>query len=269
MIKTLLILLLLISISLPVAHAKINREAMLKAADTKSSGEYVRTRFLKVLKRPFDKTDTRKKLLLVGDSHAQDFYNALLEAKKLQNYQISTRYIPFRCQITLSRDANEHRAAKDIEFCKGVDDLQKAKAQLAEADVIILVANWKKWAAEDLPNTIEQLDIAEHQSLFVVGRKSFGKINVRKYLRMSEDGLKALRNKTEEQHIAINDLMKSTLDENVFVNLHEIICGKVGGCPIVTEDLYLLSFDGGHLTKQGALFVGNKLFSKSVLKSLE
>lgn len=268
MFKQFFIVLLFSSLYSQTAMAKLDRGALLKAADTKISGAYVRTRFLKILKKPFDEIDNRKKLLLIGDSHAQDFYNAILESGKLNNYQISTRYIPFRCQISLSADANQHRASKDVEFCKGVDDLNKAKSQIAQADVLIMVANWKKWAAEDLPETIKNLSLTNNQKLFVAGRKSFGNISVRKYLRMPEEKLKNIRNKTEEQHVEINQLMKTTLDKEMFIDLHEIFCEKVGGCPIFTADLQLISFDGGHLTKDGAKYLGKQLFSKTALSTL-
>ena len=42
------------------------RSDMLKAADPKASGEYVRARFLKQMKKPFNKSDSRPKAILVG-----------------------------------------------------------------------------------------------------------------------------------------------------------------------------------------------------------
>lgn len=250
------------------ATAKVDRGALLKAADTKASGAYVRTRFLKIVNKSFDNTDKRKKLLLIGDSQAQDFYNAILESGKLQNYQIRARYIPFRCQISLSANVNQQRAPKDVEFCKSADDLERALPQIAQADILIFSAKWKKWAALDLPETLKKLGLSQDQKVFVVGRKSFGNIQVRKYLRMPQEKLKILRNETEEQHIEINELMKSTLDKNTFIDLHDIFCGKGGGCPIFTHNLQLISFDGGHLTKAGAVFLGEQLFIKSALASL-
>ena len=39
-------------------------------------------------------------------------------------------------------------------------------------------------------------------------------------------------------------------------------------CPVFTNEGKLISFDGGHLTKEGAQFVGEKLFVSPALAGL-
>jgi len=247
--------------------SNVNHTELLKAADKKASGEYVRTNFLQIMKKPFDQT-TKKKALIIGDSHAQDFLNAMIENKFLSDYQTSTRYIPVRCQIVFTNNATEHIAAKDKSFCAKSDTLTKAKEQIEAADLIILVASWKKWSIEYLPETIAKLDLRPAQKLFVVGRKSFGKISIRKYLRMSAEELIGLRNQPEAHHLEINELMRQTLDKSVFVDLHQKVCGASNDCPVFTPDLKLISFDGGHLTKDGAKYVGEILFQSTPFSEL-
>lgn len=43
-------------------------------------------------------------MLVIGDSHAQDFYNALVENNMDQRYQISTRRIPAICGVYLGTE---------------------------------------------------------------------------------------------------------------------------------------------------------------------
>ncbi len=249
------------------AAADVNHKELLKAADIKASGKYVRTRFLEVMKKPFDQV-AKKKALIIGDSHAQDFLNGILENGYLQDYQISTRYIPVRCQIVLSDDAVKYIKAKDKSFCANADSLSKAKNQIADADLIILVANWQKWSAKQLPQTINNLALTPTQKLFVVGRKSFGKVSIRDYLRLSGEELIKLRNKTDDQQLKIDEIMSKSLSNAVFINHHQLICGKSEDCPVFTKDFKLISFDGGHLTKDGARYVGKVLFKNSPLGSL-
>jgi len=251
----------------PAVAANVNRAELLKAADIKVSGEYVRQRFLKIMKKPFDQAG-KKKALIIGDSHAQDFLNAIVEGNFLSSYQISTRYIPVRCQVFLGGNGAQHIAAKDKNFCAGSDSLSQAKEQINKADLIILVANWKKWSAKQLPQTIANLDLKPSQKLFVIGRKSFGKISVRKYLRMSAEELASLRNQPEAQHMEINQLMKQTLSKEIFVDLHQKVCGASNDCPVFTPNLKLISFDGGHLTKDGAKYIGKVLFQGTPLGEL-
>jgi len=245
------------------------QNTLLEAANTKKSGEYVRKNFLERIKKPFDKKD-KKKLLLIGDSHAQDFLNSVLENKYLADYQISTRYISVRCQIFLGDNKERKIARKDQAFCnsKKSDSLSQAKEQIAKADVIILAASWKEWAAKQLPQTIKNMKLSDKQKLFVIGRKSFGKIAIRNYLRLPKDKLRTIRTHPDKFQDKVSTIMSKVVDKSVFIDTQKLICGKSGTCPVFTKDLALISFDGGHLTKDGARYVGKILFKESALRTL-
>lgn len=258
-------LLTLLSINF-VSAASFQAE-LLKVADKKVSGEYVRQRFIKLLKKPFD-SSAKKKLLVIGDSHAQDFVNIIFENGYLKHYQISTRDIPTRCQPILGENETRYIAKKDQAFCRKADSLRKAKGQIEQADVIILVANWKQWSAKELPTTIKQLQIKPEKKLFVVGRKSFGKVSIRKYLSMSETALRNLRNKVDDEQQAINNTLKTAISKEMFIDIQQLVCGSESTCRVFTSDLKLISFDGGHLTKQGARYVGSILFKHPPLSEL-
>ena len=64
-----------------------------------------------------------------------------------------------------------------------------------------------------------------------------------------------------ESHMDINDRMRAL--DLTFIDLHQIICEGRVDCPIFTEDLRLISHDGGHLTRDGAVYVGQALLEKS------
>jgi hypothetical protein len=261
------LLAILMSTLTSVSYAKVNRIELMKAADKQISGKYVRERFLALMNKPFAQ-EGKQKALILGDSHAQDFLNSVLENSALKDYQISTRYIPVRCQMFIDNNAMQFIASKDRRFCAKSDSLLKAKNQIAEADLVILVSNWKEWAAKLLPQTINKLELEPSQRLFIVGRKSFGNIPIRKYLRMSNEELASLRNKPDSQQLNINELMSQSLSKDIFIDLHSHICGETGDCPVFTSNLELISFDGGHLTKAGASYVGKILFRDSPLSKL-
>jgi len=171
---------------LNIAQASDTRAHILQAADKAKSGDYVRRRFFNELKKPFIPTDKRKKMLIIGDSHAQDFYNTLLENNLNQRYQISTRRIPAICGLYLgSEKISGLIEKKHVPICQKADTLAEAMPQIKQADVVILAANWKLWSAQRLTTTIQNLQIKAPHKLFVVGRKDFGKLNLRKYLRLS------------------------------------------------------------------------------------
>ena len=63
--------------------------------------------------------------------------------------------------------------------------------------------------------------------------------------------------------------MNTTLDKNVFINVHKIVCGDSSSCPVFTDNLKMISLDGGHLSKDGARYIGNILLKKSQLSLLK
>lgn len=266
-INFLLILSTLLASSYSLNTLADQRGDLLKMANKKESGKYVRAHFSSLLKKPFT-SSAKKKVLIIGDSHAQDFVNAILESGNFKNHQLSAREIPTRCQPILGGGATQLIAAKDKAFCAKSDNLAKAKGQIAKAEIVILVANWKEWSATALPNTIKNLQLTPQQQLLVIGRKSFGKVSIRNYLRLSEKELRNLQNKVDGVQEKINNTLKSTLDKAVFIDIQQLICGSPSSCRVFTSDLKLISFDGGHLTKEGARYVGNILFKNSQLKNL-
>ena len=244
------------------------RADMMKAADNKASGEYVRARFLRQMKRPFT-AGGKKKAIIVGDSHAQDFYNAVLESGALAGYEISTRYIPTVCQMYLgSEDVNRLRESRHRNICANSDSLAQARPQIAEADLVILTSNWKDWSAQRLPGSIRNLGLKPQQKLVVIGRKSYGKLNIRKYLRMPESKLRGLRNEVDNKQTRINNIMRRNLSPTVFIDQQKLVCGDERTCPLFTDNLRLITFDGGHFTQHGARYVGRILFNSPQLRGL-
>lgn len=262
------IVLLTFGVSAKGADIKTVRADLIKASNVDNGGAYVRKRFLQLLKKPFDNNDSRKKLLLIGDSHAQDFLNAVMENNYLSHYQIRTRYIPTLCQMVLTgEDTSRFIDRKHQKLCNRSDDLRQMRNQIAEADSIILSASWRQWSAERLPETIKNLKLRSNQKLLVIGRKSFGSIKVRNYLRMPLSDLKVLTNKVDGHQLAINNLMKKTLSPRHFVDIQRLVCGYDDKCKVMTPSMQLMSFDGGHFTQAGAKYAGQRLFAVDPLKT--
>ncbi|MGV6810360.1 MAG: SGNH hydrolase domain-containing protein [bacterium] len=251
------------------AHASEAENDILQAADKVKSGDYVKRRFLAQLKKPFDVDDPRKKILIMGDSHAQDFYNALIENHIDQRYQISTRRIPAICGFYLgSEDINSLIEKKHRPICQKADTLQEALPHIKQADIVILAANWKLWSVQRLPTTVQHLQIPSSQKLFVVGRKNFGKLNLRHYLHLSNNERIELRNPVYGIQREINQTMRESIAKNRFVDIQTLICKSEKDCPLFTPEARLISFDGGHLTQQGAAYVGRILLNNAPLNQL-
>ena len=241
-----------------------------KIQTKKDNGQYVRERFLTLMKKPFitKQHPQQQNILIIGDSHAQDFLNAIIENNFLLNDQIRTRYIPTRCQIILEENIHRNWLTNDKQLCEKSDNLELARKQIHQADVIIFASLWRKWAAEKLAETIRNLKMRSEQKLYVIGRRSFRKVSKNVSLDLTKQELKQLRNEVDKDQMEINNLMKSKLNETHFINVHEHICGKGSTCPVYTDNYKLISFDGGHLSQAGARYFGRILFEQTQLRSL-
>ena len=223
-----------------------------------------------VQNKKFDANNPRKKLLILGDSQAQDFVNSAMEHGYLNNYQVRTRHISAQCQLFFGEDSASGVADKDKALCAKVESLKTSKGQIENADVIVFASLWRSWAVQRLPQTIDNLQLRDNQKLVVLGRKSFGKISLRHYLRMSDEKRKAVRNPINQQFLNDNRRLKQTLSPSSFVDQYALICGaNQSKCPVFTPDAELISFDGGHLTKAGARYVGERIFTSPALSSLQ
>ena len=206
----------------------------------------------------------KKSLLIIGDSFSQDLYNIISESGAFQDFDISVKYIATKCQIHYGKylgiDAVKSR---DNKICTNYKIDDAVMQRLNVADVVLLHASWVKWSASLLPQTIINLGLKPEQRLIVLGRKnfSFGSGGIRRLLSFKKDNLASFRSIKSESHLETNRIMRSNLPANIFVDFHEIICGASNTCPLFTPKGELISYDGGHLTKAGATYLGTKLMS--------
>lgn len=244
------------------------RENLITASNTKARGEYTFSRCRPIQGKAFSNDGHKKKALIIGDSYACDFLNSILESGYLKDYQIRLRFIPYRCQTVFGGESDRFIQQKNRAFCdtERADSLENAKQQARAADLVIFASRWKPDIARALPRTIQDMQLKPPQKVVVIGDKFFGKISIRSYLRMPDEQLKTLRNDVGGASQNINNMLSKNLGSNViFVDPHKLICGNVRTCPVFTNDMHLISYDGRHLTRAGARYMGKVLFQRSAL----
>lgn len=236
-------------------------------ANNKLTARYVNKKALS-LQKDFTKTNKRK-ILIIGDSFSKDFVNGIFENEYLVNDEIRTFGVPSICQIYWGDD-NLQPFIKpvDSKLCRGFHRRLQETSRIKDADIVILAASWRTWAAKRLPTTIQNLNLKPSQQLFVVGRKHFGEVHLHPLMSVPIAERLSLRNSVLKSHLQTNTLMAKTLPASYFVNQHYIICGDSDRCPLFTPDDELITHDGNHLTQEGAKYVGKLLFENSQLKTL-
>lgn len=248
------------------------RKGLIKSSNININEKYTFKYCNPLRKKPFDKNSSKKKLLVIGDSQACDFLNGIKENGFFRNYQISMRYIPYQCQPVLSNHPSHFIANKDRVICddkERTDNLEQAREQIEEANLIIFSARWKLKTAQALPHTIRHLKLKPYQRVVVLGSKSFGKISIRRYLNMSDRKLLSIKNEIDEKVEQVNSILRTRLSHRIiYIDQYKLICGSSSDCPVFTSNLDLISYDGRHLTKAGARFVGSKIFKNSGLSRM-
>ncbi|CAF4673269.1 unnamed protein product, partial [Rotaria socialis] len=223
-------------------------------------------------KTPFSNATikSKRRIVLIGDSFALDLYNMIIEGKHLLKYEIRVFHLSVRCQIYIGpEDRLRLIEARHRHLCTNAHDIKYALPLVRQANIIILASFWKEWSARRLPSTLKLLNLTKQQQLFVIGAKNFGKVNPALYVNKSmECRLKQYQNSPAED-LKINQLLEKTIDKSIFVNMQKMVCtGRNVTCSLFTRDGKLISYDGVHLTKFGALHIGNIIFKNKPLNRL-
>lgn len=207
-------------------------------------------------------TNEKQNVLIIGDSFAEDFTNILYENGVANNINIVTHKIAANCgNLYLDNDFSENIKPDYRAICEAKNWYQNKKLQalLPQADQIWLASFWTDWVAKRLPESIENIQKDTNADIYVLGIKNFGDINIRDYLKTPYEMRSNIMNNADKEAILTNTIMRSTLDEKMFIDTLSKVCSDGNTCDVFTPTNELISFDGDHLTKEGAAFIGQKL----------
>ena len=234
-------------------------------------GRYVRKNFQIYENEKFSQDQTSKKILIIGDSYAQDFINIILENKFINKFEFSTFSTIPQCGIYFgNKNIDAHIDYKYRNQCRSVRIITNENIlyNLKYADYIFFAANWRLWDAKLIYESIKFIKLNQKQKYYVIGKKDFGKTDFKKLINKSEKEIQKHTNIISDDFIYINNYMKNLIPSQNFINLHETICPKINECNIIVNDYDLISHDGSHLTEKGAQYVGEIIFKKTILSEV-
>ena len=210
-------------------------------------------------------SDGGSNLVIVGDSFSQDFFNVINERGAFADHKVSAVYVLARCQIHYGfswEEITPHIAPQDRELCRKRVLNDKHLARIRNSDVVVFVARWQPWAAERFARSLEAMQIPDNVQVIVIGSKSFEK-NRRAFLALDPADPTQTVRAPEPWVQESTRILKASLPPGVFVDTQALLCS--GGCPLINRDGALVSYDGLHLTREGAALVGEHLFAAKPL----
>lgn len=230
---------------------------------------YVQNSFNKQILVPFDSSIKLKKLLIIGDSYARDLFNILLESDLKDYYQVSSHLIHADCGALFLKDYSAISTFIDSRCSNlGGDFLPNGRfedkrviALIKDSDEIWITHSFnnRDWLIEFLPQSLDNLRELTTANVTVYGHKDFGKIDFKKYLLMTKEERVLENFVLDERFINQNILMQNTLHNRNYINLLNFYCDNAYSCKLFDANGFLLSYDGSHLTKEGAIFFGKEL----------
>ncbi len=231
--------------------------------------EYVNERHKQIRLLEFSKSNDKKDILIIGDSHSEDLVNAVFEAGLNNDMEFSSYYISVSCGVLFVRDKKDREDTKLNCQREGLsffnNDLQK---QMSLADEIWIISSWSQRDMIYMSKSLENIKTI-NKNIKLFGTKNFGNPNSKWYNTVDiDDWSSAIFDDSDKNEYAtiskvnadLSNIAKSLSVE--FFNTQHLICRGEAYCSNYIDG-NIISYDGTHLTKHGAKILGLSL--KNVL----
>jgi len=224
----------------------------------------------------FSEREDVLRVLIVGDSHGADIFNAIyLNSNLYQDWAV--RRLSFRpeCLFLLSPlDTGIQRLSVERkQWCDWELSQLDLKSLVPRAHKIVYVARWSHEHIKYIPMLAQHLAARTNAELVLLGRKAeFGDVPTIALSHGSMEGLgQRLATLRDSSIDTLNhDLRISAAAEGISVlDLLPLICEPgTNRCDAVDENNNFLYYDSSHWTLEGARYFGAKLHTHQFWKSL-
>jgi peptidoglycan/LPS O-acetylase OafA/YrhL len=217
------------------------------------------------LDAPFD-INSRRKIIVIGDSQAADVVNLLLAYNPSLSAEIRTFVSSAGCQIKFT-DAYYHEreiangsSDETIEHCKDDRARFHADRRLKEADTIVVAYSWRPAALGYMPEEIAKIEQKNPSaSVYVAGTK-----------KQPRSGIWFLEQRLTHRQAAAfarNHAVPNVLETNTtlaskfgqkFLDFYSVTCTE-SACQVFTDTGFPIFFDELHVTAIGAQHIARSI----------
>lgn len=175
----------------------------------------------------FSQDNSRKKILVIGNSFARDFANILLESSVADSIQLSYHY--------------------DFESCP--------LNRIHQCDRIYFFG-WK----HEVPEMVWQ-KLSPHAEIWGIGTKNHGTGNGIFYKYRHQKNYYAQRTVIKEDYYHVNRLLRDEWQSH-YVDLLSLTLLPDSTVPVFTPDHHFITYDGRHLTPSGARYYASLMLHR-------
>jgi peptidoglycan/LPS O-acetylase OafA/YrhL len=223
---------------------------------------------------PSFKENNQKKILVVGNSNAQDLFNSLYLNKELfKDYQFSL----IKTQVFCFEEFFVKGNLCNIDGIKKIKVSKKIKNIFLSSEIIIIGTAYKEKDLEKLDIIIKKFKKLGKKVILTTQTPNFYYTNARTLVDHFYIKNKRLPNETElfqierEKFNSIADGMEK-INKQVYeiasrnnlkvLDKQELLCQKeLKRCFVLTNDKDKMHEDGEHITLSGAKFIGKRIFN--------
>lgn len=173
----------------------------------------------------FSQDNSKKKILVIGNSFARDFANILLESPVRDSIQLSYHYAFVDCPLS----------------------------RIYQCDRIYFFG-WK----HEVPDAVWK-SLKQGADVWGIGTKNHGTSNGIFYKFRYRDNYLSQRATIREDFHAVNRILKIEWQDK-YVDLLKLTLYSDGTVPVFTPDHHFITYDGRHLTSSGTRYYSRLLF---------
>jgi hypothetical protein len=211
----------------------------------------------------------KPKVLVVGDSMAGDFVNALVEAHLDEELDLrTTSLVEFPCPPlpTLSEQAMHSIIGAETDHCSSQLHNVRRATETRSPEVVVLAGLWPQESIREIGPTIRYFTSAGVRKVIVVGNKTTtgDPVRILAHVAWTSPRIGDVAVPAEAWAIELNAQLKAAtlaVEHADFLDPMEFLCPKAK-CTIISKDLELLYFDAVHLRPLGALKFGQGIATK-------
>ena len=206
----------------------------------------------------FDQLSSTNNILIIGDSYAEDLVNAIYESDLKNNISISTIYTPTKCGNIFVNSKKIIQIADNN--CSNPLENKKIVSLIESADEIWLAASWKEWALDHINESIINISNLSDAKIKVFGSKSFGEVRSTQYFVNNDtDEITRIKSLTKSHTYIVETMANTSYYPAEYIDVSQLLCNSYTSCSNSTDIGLPISYDGGHLTKAGAIYYGHLL----------